>query len=317
MVSSSNKNLAQIDRDNLLASIRPDFIQSRNIQLLGPLAYESKNYTSDRLIWMKQGGARITFTGDVLTLAPGHCFFAPLGTKVTLVHGKGVKMLGENVPFDLPHTHPNLVTEGAPLEHADQFFFIDFRIKLHGFIDLFPFFKTTHFCFPLEQEMLMTLRLIEKASTCSTLGSKQILKNLVGVLGVLLFRHAYKNKLFTEQIGAKCAIKSDSKLFALLAYIHENLSGNLSNKVLAKVVNFKANYVGQFFKKHVGVNPKEYIKKVRLSKAMDYVKAGNHKIFDIGRAVGIEDPAHFGKQFKMTYGFSPIKMRQRFSFQRT
>ena len=59
-----------------------------------------------------------------------------------------------------------------------------------------------------------------------------------------------------------------------------------------------------------GSTPKEYILRVRLSKAKDLLAATDQSVVQIARACGYEDPAYFTRLFTQRVGVSPTVFRR-------
>ena len=59
-----------------------------------------------------------------------------------------------------------------------------------------------------------------------------------------------------------------------------------------------------------GSTPKEYILRVRLSKAKDLLAATDQSVVQIARAVGYDDPAYFTRLFTQRVGLSPTGFRR-------
>ena len=97
----------------------------------------------------------------------------------------------------------------------------------------------------------------------------------------------------------------------LFTYIRDHLAGNLSNYTLATVAYVSEDYVGQYFKLLTGVTPQDYIAYQRMEQAVRLLRTTSQSIRDIGKAVGFKDTAYFCRRFKMMFGISAGKMRQR------
>jgi AraC-like DNA-binding protein len=59
-----------------------------------------------------------------------------------------------------------------------------------------------------------------------------------------------------------------------------------------------------------GSTPKEYILRVRLSKAKDLLAATDQSVVQVARAVGYDDPAYFTRLFTQRVGLSPTMFRR-------
>ena len=93
--------------------------------------------------------------------------------------------------------------------------------------------------------------------------------------------------------------------------IKDNLEADLSNKQLAKVVGVSEDYVGQYFKMLTGINPQDYIEYQRMEKAVVLLRTTKKSIQDVGKNIGYKDTAYFCRRFKMMFGITARKMRNR------
>ncbi|KYD07786.1 hypothetical protein B4119_3537 [Parageobacillus caldoxylosilyticus] len=64
------------------------------------------------------------------------------------------------------------------------------------------------------------------------------------------------------------------------------------------------------FKRIKGITPAEYIRKVRISKTIQYLATSDKTITEISLAVGIPNTAYFITLFKKETGYTPADYRQ-------
>jgi len=58
-------------------------------------------------------------------------------------------------------------------------------------------------------------------------------------------------------------------------------------------------------KVHTGLSPNEFIRIVRMNKAMDLLKSGKYTIIEIAGSLGFNDSKYFSTAFKKFFGKSP------------
>jgi Response regulator containing CheY-like receiver domain and AraC-type DNA-binding domain len=75
--------------------------------------------------------------------------------------------------------------------------------------------------------------------------------------------------------------------------------------------NMHPSYFSLQFKKAVGMNYVDYLRKLRIEEAERLLKESELRIYEIGAAVGYHDAKHFAQTFKEVTGLSPIAYRQR------
>ena len=96
-----------------------------------------------------------------------------------------------------------------------------------------------------------------------------------------------------------------------ITYIDRNYFRSLSLEELSNQVNLSPSYFSFLFKNVTGENYTEYLKKLRIKKAIEYLKETNMKIYEIANKVGFNDYKYFASQFKKTTGTSPGEYRDR------
>lgn len=125
-------------------------------------------------------------------------------------------------------------------------------------------------------------------------------------------------ELMQRMLYAYCEMVSKCKMGGYspivqktIAYISGHLADeNLSLTQLSENVNTNSSYLSKLFKAEVNMTLTEYISKVRIEKAMEYIKSGNRKIQDVAAAVGYTDTAYFTKCFRKRTGFSPTEFQK-------
>ncbi|HEY4543024.1 MAG TPA: AraC family transcriptional regulator, partial [Tissierellaceae bacterium] len=82
---------------------------------------------------------------------------------------------------------------------------------------------------------------------------------------------------------------------------------NISSKY-----NVSYSYLSRTFKKYTGENYTDYLLKIRMNKAVDYLINTNKKILDISCASGFLSVKTFNNTFKKMFNMSPSKFRQKY-----
>ena len=79
---------------------------------------------------------------------------------------------------------------------------------------------------------------------------------------------------------------------------------------LADYVGLSMDYFTKMFKQFTGLTPIEYVKSVRLAKAVELLRNSNKAISRVAQEVGFEDPSYFSRQFKQVLGMSPSEFQK-------
>ncbi len=76
---------------------------------------------------------------------------------------------------------------------------------------------------------------------------------------------------------------------------------------LAKRVGTNECYLKKGFRHQIGMSIGQYIRELRMSKALELLETGKHSVMDIALAVGYTNPSHFSAAFKKFYGKVPSR----------
>ncbi len=95
------------------------------------------------------------------------------------------------------------------------------------------------------------------------------------------------------------------KAIELLQYIEENYSKKLTLSTLAEVACMHPNYLCSCFRKRMNMTVFEYIDRVRLHHALEYLRQGKMTISEIAELTGYSSLQAFSKNFRKVYTVSP------------
>ena len=88
-------------------------------------------------------------------------------------------------------------------------------------------------------------------------------------------------------------------------YIEENYSKKLTLNMLAEVACMHPNYLCNCFRKRMNMTVFEYIDRVRLHHALEYLRQGKMTISEIAERTGYSSLQAFSKNFRKVYTVSP------------
>lgn len=94
-----------------------------------------------------------------------------------------------------------------------------------------------------------------------------------------------------------------------LEYIHNFYHTGISVKALAEMVDLNPSYFGTLFKNQTGTTVKEYINKIRVSKAENMLCSGEFSLSETAYSCGFDDIFYFSKVFKKYRGYPPSKIK--------
>ena len=95
------------------------------------------------------------------------------------------------------------------------------------------------------------------------------------------------------------------KILSAISYIEKNYHKNITIKEVAENSMLSETHLRRLFKEYTGTSPLNYINKLKINKATVMLKNGEHKIYEIANAIGIDDPSYFSWFYKNKTGISP------------
>ena len=95
-----------------------------------------------------------------------------------------------------------------------------------------------------------------------------------------------------------------------ITYLSEHIEENPSVTELANICNVSEVYLRKKFREAIGCSPIEYRNKLRINKAISYLKFGNISVQEISDTLGYSTVSHFIKEFKRYIGSSPLQYRK-------
>ena len=95
-----------------------------------------------------------------------------------------------------------------------------------------------------------------------------------------------------------------SPIFKVLEYIDSNYYNDLKLKDISRKFGYNTCYFGKLFKKSVGESFNDYLSKVRINKAKEFLLQ-NMKVLEVAEKVGYRDLDYFIQKFKEYTGQTP------------
>lgn len=96
----------------------------------------------------------------------------------------------------------------------------------------------------------------------------------------------------------------------VVTYIDANLSGDLSLSALARRMQITPGYLSALFHREVGRPLSDHIAAQRMKTALQLMTNTQLQVQTVAQLCGFADPNYFGKQFKRTYGVTPLQFRK-------
>ncbi len=106
------------------------------------------------------------------------------------------------------------------------------------------------------------------------------------------------------------SVKKDTVFYQINEYILSNLDKPLSIAHLCKYVGLSKTSLYNLSKENCGMGISDYIKKLRVEKAMNMLRETEMSISEVAESVGIKDSNYFIKVFRSITGKTPLKYRK-------
>lgn len=107
------------------------------------------------------------------------------------------------------------------------------------------------------------------------------------------------------------------ELRSLTDYIKANLGSSLSLSDLAAQSGKSRSTVGRLFRRHLECSPVEWMLKLKMDRAAEFLRTRKLTAAEAGYQVGINDPSYFNRCFRRRHGVAPGTRRGRIEINRS
>jgi AraC-like DNA-binding protein len=300
------------DYNKVIESLGVRYIKAKNLVLRQAFTARNVYDVGNNLILLHKG--QIRFGEDEQVVEEGELLFVPGGraTRVGYGAGAGTRVISND---DLITNKDRFFSSNDNLdligEAEESHSFVAFEAKVFDSVNFFSSLDVPAFVIKGNSKLANLIIKVIEETLQDLPGRERLVSIYTENIVVEVVRYILRNNLFVEQLATNSTYFKDPRLIDLFNFIKENLSGDLSNKVLAGVAGVSEDYVGQYFKMLTNINPQDYIEYQRMERAVSLLRTTKKSIRDIGREVGYKDTAYFCRRFKMMFGIPAGKMRRR------
>ena len=120
------------------------------------------------------------------------------------------------------------------------------------------------------------------------------------------------SRMFEEQRDKRTQSDDDyyGYVYKILRYIGDHYSENITMNDLSAVSGLSPDYMTRRFKAALYMTPSEYVRKFRISRAMELLCTTDLSVADIARRTGFSDISLFSRVFKQEVGLPPASYRK-------
>ena len=120
------------------------------------------------------------------------------------------------------------------------------------------------------------------------------------------------NTLFTvlNAVKTDAPFAEADEISNALHYLENNYFSHIDVTALAAQFGFSRAYFSTLFVKRTGETPYDYLTKIRIERAKEYLKQGQHSVEEIAYSVGFSSLQRFSEIFKKRVGLSPLQYRK-------
>lgn len=106
-----------------------------------------------------------------------------------------------------------------------------------------------------------------------------------------------------------CQLTHFSRISNIVDELQNDLGAEIQIDDLARKAKMSRANFHKKFKEIYNDSPIQFIKKIRLNKARQYIQFEQMKVSDAASRVGYESPAQFSREFKSHFGFPPSELK--------
>jgi AraC family transcriptional regulator of arabinose operon len=300
------------DYNKVIESLGVRYIKAKNLVLRQAFTARNTYDVGNNLILLHKG--QIRFGEDEQIVEESELLFVPGGraTRVGYGAGAGARVISND---DLITNKDRFFSSNDNLDligdAEESHSFVSFEAKVFDSVNFFASLDVPAFVIKGNSKLSNLIIKVIEETLQDLPGRERLITIYTENIVVEVVRYILRNNLFVEQLATNSTYFKDPRLIDLFNFIKENLSGDLSNKMLAGVAGVSEDYVGQYFKMLTNINPQDYIEYQRMERAVSLLRTTKKSIRDIGREVGYKDTAYFCRRFKMMFGIPAGKMRRR------
>jgi len=274
MLTNFNRDLELVD------GLESDYLKLLYYDL-SPMSSNYKTYEYSRLCTILEGRKHVAVNGDInLTYNPGQFILLPPHSNVRMDIESSTKAL----VFEINDSLLKKVTEKLNVDlntsydtlNEDRFFYGEASNELGICLN-----KLSSICTIPDNNRQFLLDLY----------AQELIYYLIKIKGVQQVIH----------------LEPDNPIHKAIKYIQENIKQPICISQLAYDLNMSDGNFSNYFKKIMGITPREYITNLKLIKAKEMLNTQN--VTEVAYDLGYFNISHFILLFKNKYGITPKQFK--------
>lgn len=117
--------------------------------------------------------------------------------------------------------------------------------------------------------------------------------------------------IYMDALNEKLLTKDEYAIQRAKSYVSNCFAGNASVSEISERLGLHPNYFSSLFKHRTGQTFSDYLRSVRIKKAMELMTTTNLKVYEIACQVGYNDNAQFYRAFRQVTGVPPGQFKRR------
>ncbi|MBN2284958.1 MAG: helix-turn-helix transcriptional regulator [Tissierellales bacterium] len=113
-----------------------------------------------------------------------------------------------------------------------------------------------------------------------------------------------------NQLGASSMHRNNLTVYKIQKMILQRYMEDINLIKISDELNMNYHYLSSLFNQVMGMNFKDYIRKIRIEKSEEILKETDMSLTDVASLVGFSSQSYFTKSFKKETGITPLKFRR-------
>ena len=304
--------MVQHNLEQVINTLKIQLLGIRHMEVAHPITVTGHEHVKNRLLIVHKGQITLTYQRQEIILSVNDVYFIPAGRSVNITYGKksSLKVKKNEINEKFLDSYLQPVDLAESFLHSDLFSIVEFDVQAYNTIDFFNFIEIPALKIEANSQMNTLIKGMLEEDQSERLGKEHLLNSAMMIFIILLIRYMVSQKFFLQNIRLKLGALMDVRLVKLFTYIISNLDKNLSNDSLAQQVGLNRDYIGQFFKKYTRLNLQEYVRSVRIQRAIVLLSTTGKPIASILAELGFKDFAYFCRLFKRSVGLTAMQVRK-------